>query len=68
MPRIERDREIAQRRKRKEKLQKLMARFLKTTNQADKATISAKIRRISPFYNIEERAAVLAEKLTPKKK
>jgi hypothetical protein len=67
MPRIERDRELAQRRKRKEKLKKLMERYLKA-NQADKATISAKIRRISPFYNIEERAAALAEKASPKKK
>jgi len=68
MPRIERDREIAQRRKRKDKLKKLMARFLKANNQADKATLSSKIRRISPFYNIEERAAALTEKLSPKKK
>jgi hypothetical protein len=63
MPRIERDRELAQRRSRKEKLKKLMGRYLKATNQADKAAISAKIRRVSPFYNIEERAAAL----TPKK-
>ncbi len=62
MARIERDREITQRRKRKDKLKKLMGRYLKATSQADKATISAKIRRISPFYNIEERAAVLAPK------
>lgn len=68
MPRTERDRELAQRRKRKEKLQKLMGRFVKANNQADKAAISAKIRRISPFYNIEERAAALAAKLAPKKK
>lgn len=68
MPRTERDREVAQRRKRKDKLAKLMARFLKANNQADKTTISAKIRRISPFYNIEERAAALAAKLAPKKK
>lgn len=68
MPRTERDREVAQRRKRKEKLTKLMARFLKANNQADKTTISAKIRRISPFYNIEERAAALSAKLAPKKK
>jgi hypothetical protein len=68
MPRIERDRELAQRRKRKEKLKKLMGRYLKANNQADKATLSAKIRRISPFYNIEERAAAIAAKVSPKKK
>ena len=68
MPRTERDRELAQRRKRKEKLKKLMGRFLKANNHADKTALSVKIRRISPFYNIEERAAALAAKLSPKKK
>ena len=68
MPRIERDRELAQRRKRREKLQKLMGRYLKANNQADKALLTSKIRRISPFYNIEERAAALAAKVAPKKK
>ena len=62
MPRIERDRELAQRRKRKSKLKKLLGRFVKATNQADKTVISAKIRRISPFYNLEERVAALAPK------
>ncbi|MFO0917031.1 MAG: DUF6800 family protein [Planctomycetaceae bacterium] len=62
MPRSERDRELSQRRKRKEKLKKLMGRYLKATSQADKATIATKIRRVSPFYNIEERAAALAPK------
>lgn len=68
MPRIERDRELAQRRKRKEKLKKLMGRYLKATSQADKLELSAKIRRVSPFYNIEERAAALSAKAAPKKK
>jgi hypothetical protein len=59
MARCERDRELAQRRKRKVKLKKLMDRYLKSANPADKATISAKIRRVSPFYNIDERAEAL---------
>lgn len=66
MPRIERDRELAQRRKRSDKLKKLMGRYIKATSQADKALISSKIRRISPFYNIEERAAVLTAKTAKK--
>ncbi len=66
MPRIERDRELAQRRKRAEKLKMLMGRYLKATNQADKTVLSAKIRRVSPFYNIEERAAVLSGKTAKK--
>jgi hypothetical protein len=67
MPRCERDRELARRRKRKEKLQKLMTRYVKATNQADKAVITAKIRRISPFFNIEERAAALTPQAAKKK-
>lgn len=59
MPRIERDREIARRRHRKVKIQKLVEKYMKTTAQADKLVIATKVRRLSPFYNIEERIAVL---------
>ena len=63
MPRIERDREIARRRQRKVKIQKLVAKYMKATAQADKTVIATKVRRLSPFYNLEERVAVLkAEK------
>lgn len=61
MPRIERDREIAQRRQRKEKLKKLIRRYMATANSSDKTTIAAKIRRISPFYDVEARVAELKE-------
>ena len=61
MPRIERDREIASRRHRKVKIQKLIANYMKATAQADKTVIANKVRRLSPFYNIEERVAVLKE-------
>jgi hypothetical protein len=61
MPRIERDREIASRRHRKVKIQKLIAKYMKATAQADKTVIANKVRRLSPFYNIEERVAVLKE-------
>ena len=70
MPRTERDREKERRRKRAEKLKKMEARFRKATTQAEKLTIAAKVRRFSPFVNLEERAAA-AEKAaaaTPKKK
>ncbi len=60
MPRIERDRELTQRRQRKAKLQKLITRFALSSSSADKEVIAAKVRRISPFYNIEERLAQLA--------
>lgn len=59
MPRIERDREIARRRQRKSKIQKLIVKYMKATAQADKAVIATKVRRLSPFYNLEERVAVI---------
>lgn len=59
MPRIERDREIAQRRHRKEKIKKLIAKYMKATAQADKVVIATKVRRLSPFYNVEERVAAI---------
>ena len=63
MPRIERDREIARRRHRKVKIQKLIEKYMKATAQADKVVIATKVRRLSPFYNVEERVAVIkAEK------
>ncbi len=66
MPRIERDREIASRRHRKVKIQKLIAKYMKATAQADKTVIAHKVRRLSPFYNIEERVAVLKEQQVKK--
>lgn len=59
MPRIERDREIARRRHRKEKIAKLVEKYMKATVQADKAVLATKVRRLSPFYNLEERVAVI---------
>ena len=66
MPRIERDREIASRRHRKVKIQKLIAKYMKATAQADNTVIANKGRRLSPFYNIEERVAVLKEQQVKK--
>lgn len=67
MPRTERDRELARRRTRKIKLDKLVEKFLKTSSQADKQVIAAKVRRISPMYNLEARVAVLQEAKTAAK-
>jgi len=72
MPRIERDRELARRRHRKQKIQKLVARYVHANNQADKQTIAAKVRRLSPLYDIEARIAELTARgelpVLPKKK
>jgi hypothetical protein len=54
MGRVERDREIARRRARRSKLKKLKIRFSKATDQASKNVIIAKVRRISPFAQLEE--------------
>jgi hypothetical protein len=61
MPRIERDRELARSRKRKVQLKKFTARYAKATSHADKEVIAAKVRRMSPFFNLEERAAQLKD-------
>lgn len=70
MPRIERDREIARRRQRKTKIEKLIKKYMKATAQADKTIIATKVRRLSPFYNVEERVAVIKgeQKAEQKKK
>lgn len=59
MPRIERDREIAKRRQRKSKIKKLIEKYMKATAQADKTVLATKVRRLSPFYNVEERVAAI---------
>jgi hypothetical protein len=49
MGRVERDREIARRRKRRAKLKKLRAKFDAAQSQSDKDEIFEKARRLSPF-------------------
>jgi len=61
MPRIERDRELARNRKRKVQLKKFTERYLKATSTSDKQLIAAKIRRMSPFFDLEARVAALKE-------
>jgi hypothetical protein len=56
MGRIERQRELARRRARKVKLQKLRARFAKATDSNTKELILQKVRRISPFLDLKAEA------------
>lgn len=60
MGRVERDREIARRRSRRAKLRKLRAKYRAATNEADKAAIQEKVRRISPLVNLAEEEAETA--------
>lgn len=53
MGRIERSREIARRRTRRAKLQKLRVKFAKATDNDEKEAIQAKVRRLSPFASLE---------------
>lgn len=57
MGRIERQRELARRRSRKVKLNKLRAKFAKATDGGTKELILQKVRRISPFLDITAEAA-----------
>jgi Family of unknown function (DUF6800) len=54
MPRVERARELARRRKRKEKLKKLRAKFAKAGDRAEREAVQEKVRRISPFVKLGE--------------
>lgn len=54
MGRVERDREIARKRARRTKLKKLKVRYSKATDQASKNAILEKVRRVSPFAQLEE--------------
>ena len=58
---VERTREIRRRRSRKVKLKKLRTRYAQAANEADKATILAQARRVSPLVSFEEEAASTGE-------
>lgn len=57
MGRVERDRELARRRKRRAKLKKLRAKFAAALSQADKDEIFLKARKLSPFVVFEDGSA-----------
>ena len=54
MGRVERTRELARRRTRRAKLKKLRTKFANAKNDGEKAELSEKARKISPFVNLEE--------------
>ena len=54
MGRVERTREIARRRMRRAKLRKLRKRFAEAKDGAEKDSILAKARRLSPFAVIDD--------------
>ncbi len=54
MGRVERTREIARRRSRRVKLKKLRTKYAAANNEGEKATIAAKVRKISPFATLED--------------
>ena len=53
MGRVERDREIARRRRRRVRLKKFRAQYAAAKNETEKEEILAKARRISPFVDLE---------------
>ena len=54
MGRVERDRELARKRKRRAKLKKYRVAYAKASSESDKAEILAKVRKISPFAVLED--------------
>ncbi|EDL56117.1 MULTISPECIES: DUF6800 family protein [Gimesia] len=56
MGRVEKGRELAQRRVRKHKLKQLRAKFAKAKDPSEKEAIKEKVRKISPFTVLEESA------------
>ena len=53
MGRIERTRELAQRRARRKKLKKLRAKYAEAGSDAEKQAIAEKVRKVSPFAELE---------------
>jgi hypothetical protein len=60
MGRIERSRELARRRHRRVKVQKLRARYAKADSRSEKLSILQKARRLSPFIDLESAPAAPA--------
>ena len=53
MGRIERTRELAQRRTRRKKLKALRKKYAEATGDAEKAAIAEKVQKVSPFAVLE---------------
>ena len=57
MGRIERSRELARRRNRRANLKKYRAKYAAATSEGEKKAIIEKVRKISPFVDLEAEAA-----------
>ena len=57
MGRVERTREIARRRQRRNKLQKLRRQYAAASNKSQKQAIVEKVQRISPLVDLENESA-----------
>jgi hypothetical protein len=60
MGRVERQREIARRRKRRVQLTKMRVKYAAATSDTEKAELLAKARRMSPFVELEPVATAAA--------
>ncbi len=65
MGRVERDREIARKRSRRAKLKKLRGKYATASDSGVKTAIVAKVRKISPFVDLD--APVAKEEPAAKK-
>ncbi|MEQ9410118.1 MAG: hypothetical protein RIK87_20455 [Fuerstiella sp.] len=52
MGRVERQRELARRRKRRVQLKKIRVKYAAATSESEKAELLAKARRMSPFVEL----------------
>ena len=53
MGRVERQRELARRRKRRVQIKKLRVKYAAASSETEKAELLAKARRMSPFVELE---------------
>ena len=53
MGRVERQRELARRRKRRVQLKKIRTKYAASSSESEKAELLAKARRMSPFVELE---------------
>ena len=57
MGRVERQRELARRRKRRVQLKKIRVKYAAATSESEKSELLAKARRMSPFIELEAAAS-----------
>ncbi len=57
MGRVERGREIARRRKRRDTVKKIRFQYSQAKTESEKEDLRAKMRKVSPFVNLDEAPA-----------